>query len=201
MPRLFSHPSPLPQPRFGGAEYAFPIAPSQLHTAWCMETFQQVATIINLYKVARYAWEAAEDDTTMPADAKLEKQTDLEAAQSDLVEIIDVMEDLPPASRQQLHILYYETQIKDLTLSLQTKSLKRERIYDFADEEDDNDRPFLFGGDVDFPESTLSLSPPSPASSDLGSELSLSPASSDSDSSPSPASSDSDSSPSPPSSD
>lgn len=61
-----------------------------------------------MYKLSRYYWKEVEQDENYPYDKKLARQRDLEEAQEQLAELLDGMDQLPPASRQQLLILYYE---------------------------------------------------------------------------------------------
>lgn len=91
------------------ATTASPFFHTTTQAARNMATFQRVATVINLYKVARYDWNEAEYNESISAEEKLARRGDFLAAERDLAQLIDTMGSLPPACRKQLNILYYET--------------------------------------------------------------------------------------------
>jgi hypothetical protein len=73
-------------------------------------TFERLAIVISVYKVARYSWETVEKDEDVSWEERMLKRRNLEDAYRDLLWFIERSRTLPPSSRRQLSILYYETQ-------------------------------------------------------------------------------------------
>lgn len=83
-------------------------SPVYHHPSVAEATFRNVATAISVYKVTLYSWDVAEADESMSEEELLERRLDLWEAEVDLQGLIDNVDRLPPASRQQLVVLYYE---------------------------------------------------------------------------------------------
>ncbi|TEB03969.1 hypothetical protein FA13DRAFT_1723519 [Coprinellus micaceus] len=125
-------------------------------------TFERLAIVISVYKVARYSWETVEKDEDVSWEERMLKRRNLEDAYRDLLWFIERSRTLPPSSRRQLSILYYETQGQELHKRLQPRYLslnKRRRFHNdssdtdsdgdefCADSDDDENRPFPYHDD------------------------------------------------------
>lgn len=71
-------------------------------------TFQKVATVIGIYKLASHWWEVVKKDPNASKAYKEARLHDLEDAEQMVQELSSGMEELSPASRQQLLILFEE---------------------------------------------------------------------------------------------
>ena len=74
-------------------------------------TFENVATVIGIYKLASHWARVVQSDPNATPRQKLDKQYDLEDAEDMLEELVDNTEKLSPASRQQLRILFSEMRV------------------------------------------------------------------------------------------
>lgn len=94
----------IPQP----AREARPSS-SESTTQEVRATFERVAVVISIYKIARWWWDRvlSRPDSFTPAQ-KAEKMRDLEDAEGMIQALAEDIENLSAASRQQLFILYNE---------------------------------------------------------------------------------------------
>ncbi|KAJ3546028.1 hypothetical protein NMY22_g2206 [Coprinellus aureogranulatus] len=117
-----------------------------------MAAFQEVATILALYKIALYLWESGKRDETIAAEEKERRRCDVELAAFDLSELIDRMDDLTPTCRQQIILLYRECVVQQINEGLSKENFSGYEFKEFGNGDPDSDSDgeselFVFGGD------------------------------------------------------
>lgn len=88
------------------------------HRYQAEETFEKVATVIGIYKLAQYWVDAVNSDPYSTLHDRLEKQKNLADAEEMVEELVDGIENLSPASRQQLVVLFSEMKTLGMLTSL-----------------------------------------------------------------------------------
>ncbi|TEB40251.1 hypothetical protein FA13DRAFT_1704295 [Coprinellus micaceus] len=97
------------------------------HRYQAEETFEKVATVIGIYKLAQYWVDAVNSDPYSTLHDRLEKQKNLADAEEMVEELVDGIENLSPASRQQLVVLFSE--MKTLAVHRNLKGRRRTLSY------------------------------------------------------------------------
>ncbi|TEB19265.1 hypothetical protein FA13DRAFT_1719019 [Coprinellus micaceus] len=113
------------------------------HLSETEEIFKNVATVIGVYKVADYRQKKLASDSHATPEQKRQAKRSLEEAVEALRDVVDDIDTLPPASKQQLVVLF-----QDMKSSALQKGLSKPM------------RPFY---DNDYEDRT----PPSPDADDL----------------------------------
>ncbi|TEB08894.1 hypothetical protein FA13DRAFT_1722726, partial [Coprinellus micaceus] len=77
-------------------------------------TFERVSTVIGLYKIAKHWVQVTNLNRHATREERIERQKDLDDAEILVGELVADIENLSPASKQHLHILFSEIKIKAL---------------------------------------------------------------------------------------
>lgn len=75
-------------------------------------TFERVSTVIGLYKIAKHWVQVTNLNRHATRKERIERQKDLDDAEILVGELVADIENLSPASKQHLHILFSEIKIK-----------------------------------------------------------------------------------------